>query len=299
MNTAIITRDFSGLEKVEVGTLLTIGKRSKKTDETYNYHIEQYRFFCKANKIKPFSFHSFIAFIEHIRTGTYINPKNGKEGSYSVSKLNNAIAGLKAFFKDNGKHSIIEEIESWQFGQRGNNKQDVKVSKDDLLTEDEYNRLLENCSEKLSLIVQFLRTTGTRIFEACNIKLSHCHKNGKTTIELKKTKRNKERKVYISNELYESIRESFNSGTYLFETRNQKKYNERQIYRDLQIAKRKAGIQKKVYPHLFRHMLATQLASTGRIKAASAYLGDSVAVFMKMYVHDSFDSNDLEEIGLI
>jgi integrase/recombinase XerD len=199
------------------------------------------------------------------------------------------------------KHSTRRKVEDFLGGLKPYKVQSVAVPEEDILTPHEIDRLKENASPRLRLIVRFLYHTGARVSEMTAIK--------QTDIEEKPDhyrvhivgKGKKARTLKVNKQLMADVQERFQGGTYLFETRPYR--NGRAGGRPLdrhnlageirRLGRRFLG--KRVTPHSFRHAFATHLIAQGKgIKAVSNYVGhSSVSTTLDLYVHETLKPEDL------
>ncbi len=159
---------------------------------------------------------------------------------------------------------------------------------------------MKNCTTRLSFIVQFLFFTGCRISEATGLKISDCTPNDNFVSMTILGKGRKERILTIPIILYNKIRSFYDGNTYLFETRNKKRWNHTAFYREL---KRQAFkiLKKHVHPHMFRHSLCSYLLNERNVSIAqvSKMLGhSSIKITVDMYHHSAPNFNQLfDETG--
>ena len=179
-------------------------------------------------------------------------------------------------------------------------KKDRKITPKKVLSESEIQQLVSEASPRLSLIIEFLYKTGVTISELIRIEISKLSgQNNHVYIPII-SKNKKERKVFIPEELYNRIRTFFKSKTYLFESRNNKIYSRKQIWRDV----RNLGLKVlgfSISPHIFRHSFASHLLldKEKSLKAVSKYLGHtSTSVTADMYMHDELNPEDLKFSGI-
>ena len=229
---------------------------------------------------------------------TAINPTDIKDYLNSFSKVStksNKKAALKKSLKEVSERmndldslKLIDKVFSGiKF------KADKKVYKDEILSKDNIDLLIQSSNPRLSLIIEILFATGLRVSELVGIKLKD--------IEVKESyvfidvtgKGSKERRVFIPEELYKRILPF--SGKYLFENRNRKAIDRKQLWRDIN----KVGysvLSKDIHPHTFRHSFATYLivVKNKTVKAVSEYLGHaSTAITQDMYLHDQLKPEDI------
>lgn len=176
---------------------------------------------------------------------------------YSYSHIVNSSLGLEHYTRFKGN---IVKI--------GRPKKPKRLIKD-VLTEAEVSRLIEvtrNIREKA--IVSCLAYTGARNNELCNILVQDVNL-GTNEITIRDGKNRQDGVVNIApectNVLIAYLREyPRGRGDYLFTTLRHKNQmcpsDIRKLIRNL---KQRARIDRRVYPHLFRHSLATNLMNRG------------------------------------
>lgn len=243
-----------------------------------------------------------VTYDSHIKkfneSKTAINPSDIQDylNSFSVSTAANKKAALKKSLKEVAER--MNSLESLRLIDKVFSgikfKADKKVYTEEILTKEEIDLFKLGVNARLSLIIEILFATGLRVSELVGIKV-------KTDIEIKdkvayitvKGKGSKERRVFIPEELYERIFPY--SGKYLFENRNSKPLDRKQIWRDIN----KAGysvLGKDIHPHTFRHSFATYMIVVKKktVKAVSEYLGHaSTSITQDMYLHDELKPNDI------
>ena len=158
------------------------------------------------------------------------------------------------------------------------------------LTKEEVKLLIEKAgTSKTRLIIKFLYSSGLRVSELCNLKISDLEitsKNG----WVRKGKGSKDRMFILSDKLIEELKE------YLKENKN-KKYlfegpkgplSSRNIQKIVQRAAKKANINKRVSPHVLRHSFATHLLDNGTdIRIIQELLGHANLNTTQIYTHVS------------
>ena len=176
------------------------------------------------------------------------------------------------------------------------------IEVESLLSEDEINFLIRKVSKKLGVIIYFLYHSGCRISEAVNIKHSDIKKALNYYEITIKGKGDKYRKIKISHNLLNEIKEVYHGKVYLFETTQNKTksitggkpINRHYVSNQIKKAGNK-WLEKDISAHTFRHCFATRMITSGKsIKAVSKYLGhSSVQTTLDLYVHDSLEFEDL------
>lgn len=161
------------------------------------------------------------------------------------------------------------------------------------LTEGEIARILaasKNEREKAMLAV--LAYSGIRNKELCFLKTEDVDLNNQY-LRVVGGKGNKDRIVYISKECNKIITEYTGKyerkDTFLFTTlREDKQYNGWALRKMVKVVSKRAGIKKRVYPHLFRHSLACNLLNRGaNIMTIKEQLGHADLRTTLIYAHST------------
>lgn len=243
---------------------------------TYDFHIKKFN--ESKTAINPTDIKDYLNSFS--KTSTALNKKYAlKKSLKEVSEKMNDLESLKLI------DSVFSGIKF---------KADKKVYTEEILSKEEIDLLKETVNTRLSLIIEILFATGLRVSELVGIKV-------KTDIEVKdkiafitvKGKGSKERRVFIPEELLNRIN-SF-SGNFLFENRNHKAIDRKQIWREINNVGYSV-LGKDLHPHTFRHSFATYMIVVKKktVKAVSEYLGHaSTSITQDMYLHDELKPNDI------
>ena len=156
-----------------------------------------------------------------------------------------------------------------------------------VLNKDEINKMFESTMNlKHKLVLMFLYYTGVRVNEIVNLKWEDIDFQ-RGTIHIKTAKGDKERVVFFHEKL-KSFIEYFNlkKEGYVFLSNFGKKYDKRTVQAIVKNASRKAGISKKVAPHILRHSFATHLLEAGAdIRHIQKLLGHTSLQTTQIYTH--------------
>jgi integrase/recombinase XerD len=149
------------------------------------------------------------------------------------------------------------------------------------ITLEEFQKLLNSTDNyRNKLIIKFLFYTGVRVSELVRIKKSDIiFEEGFVKVY---GKGGKERIVPLPEELLREIKEYIKNinGEVIFPL------STRQVERIIKEAAKKAGINKKITPHVLRHSLATTLLSKGvDIRYIQELLGHSSLSITQIYTH--------------
>lgn len=171
----------------------------------------------------------------------------------------------------------------------------------DLINEDELNRLITSPGEgtrniknlRDRAIMELLFSTGLRVSELCNLNRDSIDpKRDEFSV---RGKGGKVRVVFISDSSREALKEYMDKredpDDALFIQIGGKKSDSsrltpRSVERIVAFYARKAGISKKVTPHVIRHSFATDLLRNGAdLRSVQAMLGHSSITTTQIYTH--------------
>lgn len=139
----------------------------------------------------------------------------------------------------------------------------------DTLTEAEVTMLIhsaKNIREKA--IITLLAYSGIRNKELCRMRVNEIN-FGDNTLMVLEGKGRKDRRINISGDCTRILIEYLNEyprkeNDYLFSTlRLNNRYDQNDLRKLVHVLAKRAGINKRVYPHLLRHSLATNLLKRG------------------------------------
>lgn len=271
--------------------------RSIKTVENYDHYLTRFLEFTKNDNpanITDASVREFRLWLNRQLTGH--NKKNAE--TLSKKTQNYYLIALRAFLKYLARQEIktlpAERIELAKVSERSL----------DLITPEELGRLLASPSggELRDLrdraILELFFSTGLRLSELSTLTRDIDLNSDELSI---RGKGGKVRVVFLSDKAKKSIRDYLKArkdiSDALFaptEAKNFKKestrefgfLNKRSIERIVKQHATKAGISKKVTPHVMRHMFATDLLGNGAdLRSVQALLGHSSITTTQIYTH--------------
>ncbi len=247
--------------------------------------------------------HQYFKRNQKLDYDTIVKYLNNCKGTYSNSTIALYKAALKKYIKNNildlNKRAILDTA----FADIKVPKSNHQITDSKIVSKEIVLKMIERANERDGLIIQTLFATGMRVSELINIELKNCKvisdDNLKYIEILIVGKGNKERNINISIELFETIKQVFESRMYLFETRRHSKYFRNNIYTLVNNAGRRVLGTAQVHPHTLRHSFATHLLVQEKqsIKAVSSYLGhSSTAITSDFYIHDSVEPSKVINI---
>lgn len=250
--------------------------RSIKTIENYNRYLDKFLKFSGANSSKEITEESarkYRLYLNRIELGK-------KTQNYYVIALRSF---LKFLAKKNIPSLDAEKLELAKLPER----------ELDLISSDELERLL-NTPDSLrdKAILETLFSSGLRISELCSLKRDVVNiEKGEFSV---RGKGDKIRIVFLSPRAQKAIqnyleKDAENVTDLLFAV------NPRLIQRMIGRYAAKAGIAKKVTPHVLRHAFATDLLSNGAdLRSVQALLGHANISTTQIYTH--FTDKQLKEV---
>jgi len=153
--------------------------------------------------------------------------------------------------------------------------------------------MLDSCrNNKEKLIVELLAYTGVRVSELCSIRVSDIDLENKS-LKIRGGKGDKDRLVIFSDKIVPDlkkyimeIKERKGKAEFLFPTAKSKKISPVTVERIIRNLARRAGINKKVTPHVLRHTFATSLLRNGAdIRIIQVLLGHASISTTQIYTH--------------
>jgi len=162
-----------------------------------------------------------------------------------------------------------------------------------ILSEEEVARLIESAATSYHrVILMTLYGAGLRREELCRLKVTDVDSQ-RMVLHVRQGKGHKDRDVTLSPRLLEVLRDYWKwrkPKTYLFPSyhskRREQPISSKTVYYAVCEAARRAGIKKKVYPHLLRHSWATHLLERGTdLRAIQMLLGHFDLEATTIYLH--------------
>ena len=242
---------------------LELRNYSKQSIKSYLYYVEKYLDYSKNYGINENSAKNFLR-IE-------LKTKNPSTVSLSSS-------AIQFFFKEILKQNIY-------FVKPKKNK-----TLPNILTIEELKKLIKSViNPKHKLIIKLLYGTGLRVSEIINLKKQDINFD-ENLIKIDLGKGSKDRFVKLPESVIEELNNFSKMGNskYLFESQRGGKLTAKTIQLILSNSAKKAGIKKRVYPHLLRHSFATHLLEQGTdLRIIQKLLGHSSIKTTQIYTQIS------------
>ena len=221
------------------------------------------------------------------------NPDGTKKIQHDPLSIARALVSVKSFYKylvrtGHIKKSPFEDMDTF--------KTNKKIP--EALTNADISRLLSapDMSKKEGIrdkaILELLYSAGLRVSELAGLELTDINLDEKVLRCFGKG--SKERLVPIGDYVVETlaeyidIRKTFlkDFSPHLFVTRLGKRFTREGIWKVVKTLARKAGIEKDVYPHIFRHSFATHLLAGGAdLRSVQEMLGHADISTTQIYTH--------------
>ncbi|HLC53849.1 MAG TPA: site-specific tyrosine recombinase/integron integrase [Candidatus Nanoarchaeia archaeon] len=177
----------------------------------------------------------------------------------------------------------------------------VKMPKKDrqlpsVLTKDEVKSLIDSAdTEKSRLMISLLYSTGLRVSELVNLKVTDVAFS-ENTGWVRRGKGAKDRLFIMSPSVGQALQEYLKERKHEYVFSAEKPLTTRNIQKIIKLTSKRANIQKKVTPHTLRHSFATHLLEQGTdIRKIQVLLGHSSLNTTQMYAHVS--SEELKKIS--
>ena len=272
-----------------------------------NFYIDKFYLYLKTNK--KYSINTINAYLTDIEdfnnfTNKGINIILEDISSYlshlyndiklSKSSISRKLSSLRSFYN----YLVKEEIVNYNyFNDVSNPKRGLVLPK--FIKEKDMSNIMEVCSgdnpilERDRLILELLYSTGIRVSELINIKLTDINFYNNEIKILGKG--SKERIVIFNNTCRETLNKFIKDGRkklykndtgYLFIGRNNGHISSKYVRDIINKVKVKAGVEGKITPHVFRHTFATDMLNNGAdLVSVKDLLGHESLNTTSIYTH--------------
>jgi site-specific recombinase XerD len=288
--------DYSGL-KTQTKPLqsspivLSIKRETRHVEMPKGYieRLEQERY--SENTIKTYV-HYFKEFIVEFENGNLNDIKNDEINAYilrlikknniSPSQQNQRINAIKFYFEK----VLRRKKEYYQIDRP---RKERKLP--DVLSKEEVAGMMKATDNvKHKSLIALIYSCGLRRSEAINLKIEDIDSQ-RMLIKIKGAKGKKDRYVQLAKSILTLLREYYKKEkpqTWLFEGANGKQYSATSIFNIVKDNAKKAGIKKRVYPHILRHSFATHHLEQGTdLRFIQEFLGHESSKTTEIYTHVS------------
>ena len=203
-----------------------------------------------------------------------------RKGNISSSQQNQRINAIKFYYeKVLGREKFYYKIER---PKRSNTLPNVLSTAEVKLMIDKTKNIKHKC------IISLLYSAGLRRSELINLKLTDIL-SGQMQIKISNSKGNKDRYVGLSKHLLTLLRQYFleyKPKEWLIEGQMGGQYSAGSILKTIKASARKAGIRRRVTPHMLRHSFATHHLESGTdLRYIQEFLGHSSSKTTEIYTH--------------
>ena len=213
---------------------------------------------------------------------------------YSNATVARRISSLRSFYGYLKRNNIIKSNPMVLIG---NPKKEKKLP--NFLNYNDVEKLLSmpnldtSLGQRDALVMEMLYSTGVRVSELVNIKLSDINYTDGSILVMGKG--SKERYVYFGSRCRKLIDKYVNNGrrelvnsVYLFSNKHGNKLNDRVVRMIISKYERLAGLKMHVTPHTLRHTYATHMLNEGAdLKSVGDLLGHENLSTTQIYTHVS------------
>jgi integrase/recombinase XerD len=284
--------DYRELQKQAPKVKKQPGKNEKlRVSIPFGYleRLEQERY--SANTIKTYThyFRDFIsAFAEkelqHI-TKEEINAfilRLIHEKNISSSQQNQRINAIKFYYEK----VLDRNTEYYQIDRPRKEKKLPNV-----LSKEEIGKMIKSTENlKHKCLISVIYSCGLRRSEAVNLRIEEID-SSRMLIKIIGAKGKKDRYVPLSAVLLELLRNYYRKekpAKWLFEGIGGRQYSATSIYNVVKNTARKAGLKKRIYPHILRHSFATHHLEQGTdLRFIQEFLGHESSKTTEIYTHVS------------
>lgn len=281
----ILQKEFLEYLEIEKG-------RSLKTIENYNRYVRRFLEFSKIKEPEEITDETVRKFRLWLNRQT--TQKSCPKQGLGQKTQNYYLIALRVFLKYLARRGVkslsSERIELAKVGQR----------ELDLITEEELRRLLDAPrggdlkALRDKALLELLFSTGLRVSELCSLDKERVveAKTGEFSI---KGKGGKIRVVFLSDSAKQALKDYLDKRADVEEAlfinvgnrvSDNLRLTPRSVERIVKYYAIKAGISKKVTPHVIRHCFATDLLSAGAdLRSVQSLLGHSNITTTQIYTH--------------
>ncbi|MGD9557667.1 MAG: tyrosine-type recombinase/integrase [Mangrovibacterium sp.] len=248
---------------------------SDSTKKTYCHYFKEYQDSFAGRKLEEITLEEINEYIRGLI----------REKEISLSQQNQRINAIKFYYekvlgRGRGNYDI------------GRPRGERKLP--DVLSKEEIRAMLQSTTNlKHKSLIALIYSCGLRRSEALQMKLEDIDSK-RMMIKIRGAKGKKDRYVQLAQSTLNLLRLYYQKekpAVWLFEGANGKQYSATSIFNDIKRAAKKAGIKKRVYPHILRHSFATHHLEQGTdLRYIQEWLGHESSKTTEIYTHVSQNS---------
>lgn len=262
--------------------------RALNTVRNYDHYLTQFFAFANIKSPTDITENVIREFRLHLNRSKGVKVKGQSQGTMKKATQNYYLIALRSFLKYLKKRNISsvapDVIELAKTGSR-----DI-----DPLSGSELQRFLDAAKDNLrdKAMLELFFSTGLRLSELCSLNRDIDLTKDEFSI---RGKGDKVRVVFISDRAKSALRDYLNSRKDMaeplfvnesFRTTADARITPRSVQRIVKTYATKAGIYKKVTPHVLRHSFATDLLSNGAdMRSVQMMLGHANIATTQVYTH--------------
>lgn len=250
--------------------LLDQRRYSDSTKATYINYFEDYARYFTGRELKNIPLEDINNYILDLIRNKRI----------SASQQNQRINAIKFYYeKVLGYDKLQYKIE----------RPKKKNTLPNILSVNEIKKIIDNTKNiKHKCIVSLLYSAGLRRSELINLKLDSILAD-QMQIKITNSKGNKDRYVGLSSHLLQLLRkyfQEFKPKIWLIEGQNREQYSPTSVLNVVKNSAKRAGIFRRVTPHMLRHSFATHHLESGTdLRYIQEFLGHSSSKTTEIYTH--------------
>ena len=245
---------------------------SENTIKTYCHYFKDFQKAFKDKKIENIGTNDINRYIHDL-----VKVKN-----ISLSQQNQRINAIKFYYeKVLGKEKVYYNID----------RPRMEKKLPDVLSKEDVGAMLKATkNSKHQCIIALIYSCGLRRSELINLRLEDVDSK-RMMIKLRGAKGKKDRYVQLAKtslNLLKTYYKKEQPTTWVFEGNDGKQYSATSIFNVIKNTARKAGIKKRVYPHILRHSFATHHLEQGTdLRYIQEWLGHASSKTTEVYTHVS------------
>jgi integrase/recombinase XerD len=276
-----------GRQKHDIPEPESVPKQNVEIPEAYRNLLIQKRYAENTRSV----YHSYFADFMRYFSGRELSSITKEEiNNYILELINNKnISSSQQNQRINAIKFYYEKVLGRQKEYYNIERPRKEMKLPDVLSKVEVKLLLENTENlKHKSIIALIYSCGLRRSEIVNLRLKDIDFN-RMLIKICGAKGKKDRYVQLSSGLQPMINEyirQYNPKEFLFNGQIILHYTGSSILKIIQQAAKRAGINKRVYPHILRHSFATHHLEQGTdLRYIQEWLGHESSKTTEIYTH--------------